>query len=78
MLMSRRQNASQNHNLKITDKSFANAAKFGTIPRNQNCIHEDIKSRLNPGNAWYYEVQNHLSSIGFEVLTAVVMKSFIF
>jgi hypothetical protein len=28
----------------------------------QNCIHEDIKSRLNLGNACYHSVQSLLSS----------------
>jgi hypothetical protein len=31
---------------------------LGTTLRNQNDIHEDIKSRLNLGNAWYHAVQN--------------------
>jgi hypothetical protein len=29
---------------------------------NQNDIHDEIKSRLNSGNAFYYSVQNLLSS----------------
>jgi hypothetical protein len=29
---------------------------------NQNCIHEEIKRRLNSGNACYHSVQNLLSS----------------
>jgi len=29
---------------------------------NQNCIHEEIKSRLNLGNACYYSLQSLLSS----------------
>jgi hypothetical protein len=29
---------------------------------NHNCIHEDIKSRRNMGNAWYHAVQNILPS----------------
>jgi hypothetical protein len=28
----------------------------------QNCIHEEIRSRLNSGNACYHAVQNLLSS----------------
>jgi hypothetical protein len=48
------------HNLLIAKKSSKNVAKFkylGTV-RNQNCIHEKIRCRLNSGNACYYAVQN--------------------
>jgi hypothetical protein len=34
----------------------------GTTLTNQNDIHDDIKSRLNSGNACYYSVQNISSS----------------
>jgi hypothetical protein len=34
---------------------------LGTIVTDQNCIHKDIKSRLNLGNACYHSVQSHLS-----------------
>jgi hypothetical protein len=33
---------------------------LGTTLRNQNDIHDEIKSRLNSGNACYYSVQNLL------------------
>ena len=35
---------------------------LGTTLINQNSIQEEIKSRLNLGNACYYSVQNLLSS----------------
>jgi hypothetical protein len=34
----------------------------GTALTNQNCIHEEIKSRLNSGNACYHSVQSLLLS----------------
>jgi hypothetical protein len=35
---------------------------LGTTLTNQNDIHDEIKSRLNSGNACYYSAQNLLSS----------------
>jgi hypothetical protein len=35
---------------------------LGTTLTDQNCLHEEIKSRLNSGNACYHSVQGLLSS----------------
>jgi hypothetical protein len=47
MLMTRHQNAGQNHNIKIANRSFENMAQFkylGTTVTNQNLIQEEIKA----------------------------------
>jgi hypothetical protein len=64
MIMSRHPNSGQNQNIRIANESFENVAKFkylGTMIKNQNDIHDEIKSRLNSGNACYHSVQNLLS-----------------
>jgi hypothetical protein len=65
MIMSCHPNSGQNQNIRIANESFENVAKFkylGTKLTNQNDIHDEIKSRLNSGNACCYSVQNLLSS----------------
>jgi hypothetical protein len=64
MVMSRDQNAGQNGYVQIGNKSFETVEQFkylGTSLTYQNSIHEEIKSRLKPGNA-YHSVQDLLSS----------------
>jgi hypothetical protein len=65
MTMSRDQNAGQNSNMKVGDKSFETVQQFkylGTTLTNQNSIHEEIKSGLKSGNDCYHSVRNLLSS----------------
>jgi hypothetical protein len=65
MIMSPHQNSEQNQNIRIANESFENVEKFkylGTTLTSQSDIHDEIKSRLNSGNACYYSVQNLLSS----------------
>jgi len=65
MVMSRDQNAGQIQSVRIDNSTFERVEGFkylGTTLRNQNCISEEIKSRLRSGNACYHSVQNLLSS----------------
>jgi hypothetical protein len=65
MIMSRHPSSGQNQNIRTANELFVKVAKFkyfGTTLTNQNDIHDEIKSRLNSGNAWCYSVQNLLSS----------------
>jgi hypothetical protein len=53
MLMSRKK-AGQKHGIKRANRSFEDVAKFkylGTTLTDQNCMWEEIKSRLNSGSA---------------------------
>jgi hypothetical protein len=64
-MLSRRQISRQNHDIQITKKYFENVAHFkymGTTVTDQNLFQEEIKRRLNSGNACYHSVQNPVSS----------------
>jgi hypothetical protein len=65
MVMSRNQNAGQNHNINLDNKSFKRVEQLkylGTTLTNRNSVHEEIKNRLKSGNACYHSVQDILSS----------------
>jgi hypothetical protein len=64
-LPSHHQNAGQNRDIKIGNRSFEHMAQFkylGTTVTNQNLIQEEIKKRLNSANVCYYSARNLLSS----------------
>jgi len=66
MVMSRDQNAGRSHNIKTDNSSFERVEEFkylGTTLTNQNSLQEEIKCRLNSGNACYRLVQYLLPSI---------------
>jgi hypothetical protein len=65
MLMSRSQKIVQKHSIKVANRFFEDVARFkylGTTLADQNCMHEEITSRLNSGNACCHSVQSLLSS----------------
>jgi hypothetical protein len=52
MLMSHSQKIGQKHSIKVVNRSFEDVAKFKylrTTLTDHNCMHEEIKSRLNSG-----------------------------
>jgi len=66
ILMSRDQNAEQNHNTRTENKLFERVEQcknVGTTLTNQNSIQEEIKSGLKSGNACYHLVQKLSSPI---------------
>jgi hypothetical protein len=65
MLLYHHQNAGHNHNINIGNRSLENVAQFkylGTTVTNQILIQEEIKRRMNSGNACHHSVQDLLSS----------------
>jgi hypothetical protein len=65
MLMSCSQKIGQKHSIKIANRSFEDVAKFRYLEAtltDQNCMHKEIKNRLNSANACYRLVQTFMSS----------------
>jgi hypothetical protein len=59
------ENVGQNRDVKIAKRTFENVSQFKclwTTVTNQNLIQEEMKRRLNSGNACYNSVQNLLPS----------------
>jgi hypothetical protein len=67
MIVSHYQNVGQNHNLLIAIKFFENVTEFKyenlRTEIYENFIHEEVKSRLNLENVYYYFVQYLPSSL---------------
>jgi hypothetical protein len=61
MFLSHHQNVGQNHDIKIGNRCFENVAQFRYL-RMMVTNQEEIRRRLNSGNACYHLVQNLLSS----------------
>jgi hypothetical protein len=75
--MSHSQKTGQQYSVKIVNRSFADVAKFrymGTTLADQNCMHEEIKSRLNSGNACCHSVHSLLPSRLFSRNVKVKMR----
>jgi ribosomal protein S2 len=73
MLLSRHQNAGQNHDIKIGNRCFENVVQLrylGKTITNYNLIQEEIKRRLNSGNTYY-----HFFSIALQPLWTLVAIS---
>jgi hypothetical protein len=66
MLVCHDQNADQNWDINIGNKSFEKESQFkylGMTVTNQNLIQEEIKRRLNCDNACYHSLENLLSCL---------------
>jgi hypothetical protein len=63
MFFSVGQNVRENHNLKVTNKFFENAANFKYLektPTSQNCMREEITIRFILGIVYYLSVEKLL------------------
>jgi hypothetical protein len=69
MIMSCHLNSGQNQNIRIANESFEKVAKFrylGMTLTNQNDIHDEIKSRLNSGNACFIQSKMFCLPISYQ------------
>jgi hypothetical protein len=80
MLVSHSQRTGQQHSIKIGNRSFEEVAEFkylGTTMTDQNCMHEEIKSRSNVRNACYHSNQSLLSCLLSRKLKVKIYKTII-
>jgi hypothetical protein len=78
-----RQNAGQNHNIKVVSRSFENVVEFkylGITVTDRSLIPAEIKSRLNLGNACYLlfsteHVVLSKSSVFWDVMPCSLLKA---
>jgi hypothetical protein len=77
MLLSHPQNAGQNNDIKIANGYFENVAQFKYLRTvtNRSLIQEEIKKRLNSGNACCHSVQNLLSCLLSENEQIIIYKT---
>ena len=82
IVMSRDEYAGRIHSVRIDNSTFDRVEDFkylGTTLTNQNSIAEEIKSRLNSGNACYHSVQNlfllccYLKNLNFKIYRTVTL-----
>ena len=87
MVMSGDQNAGRSCSIKIDNGYFERAEEFkylGTNLTDQNCIQEEIKSRLKSGNACYHSVLNLLSSsllskkLKIKIYSTIILSVFLY
>jgi len=79
MVMTRDQNAERSHRIKSDNSSFKMMEEFkylGTNLTNQKSTQEEIKSRLNSGNACFLSVQNLLSSFPIQKFKDFFIQKF--
>jgi hypothetical protein len=64
MLKSRSQKIRRKHSIKVANRSFEDVAtlKYLRTTPTQNCMREEFKSRINPGNSCFSSVQSLLPS----------------
>jgi hypothetical protein len=70
----------QNQNIRIANESLGNVATFRylrTTLTNQNDIHDEIKSRLNSGNACYHSIQDFCLPVSCKKVKISICKAVI-